>query len=71
MTLDFGNEVRWIPVKTAAKMLGVSKQMVHKLINNDVLRSVVSDGTTLVSTASIHTRITTLTKKVGRKNHVG
>ena len=60
LSIGMGNEVRWVPVATAAKILKVSRQRVHKLIQVQKLRSVVIDGTTLVALESIRQRVSDL-----------
>lgn len=49
-------EVKWLPVQTAAKMLGVSMTRVYQLIGAGVLLSIKVDSTVLVSQRSIETR---------------
>jgi hypothetical protein len=50
------SEVRWVPVATAMRALGVSKQMVHKLIKYRQLIAQVLDGTVLIKLSSINDR---------------
>ena len=47
----------WIPAKTAAKMLEVSRQRVYKLIQEGKLGSVTMDGVFFVSRATVESRI--------------
>lgn len=49
-------EVKWIPVRTAAKMLRVSMARVYQLIESGVLLSVKVDMTVLVSQRSVEAR---------------
>lgn len=63
MVLDFGNEVKWIPVSSTARALKVSKQRVYKLVKNGVLRSVLMDGNRLISLRSVNDLITLRAKK--------
>ena len=49
-------EVNWVPVKTAAAMLGVSRQRVCDLCRRQKLQSRRLDGTMLVSVGSVRDR---------------
>lgn len=49
--------INWVPVKTAAKRLGVSRQRVHQLMKTGALRSCQMDGVHLVSMQSVECRI--------------
>jgi len=51
------SEVKWIPVRTAAKMLGCSRQRVWKLCHEGALSSMVMDSTRLVSRRSVEDRL--------------
>lgn len=46
-------DVRWIPVRTAAQMLGVSRVRVYQMIGEQVLASIKVDCTVLVSRRSV------------------
>jgi len=56
-TSSFEVEVKWVPVSTAAKLLGVSKQRVHELTASGALARVDMDGTVLVGRRSIESRL--------------
>lgn len=45
--------VRWIPTATVARMLGVSRQRVHRLVTLGRLRSVTLDGRIMVFRDSV------------------
>jgi excisionase family DNA binding protein len=47
----------WIPVKTAAKMLKVSRQRVYELIKDGGLAWCKMDSTVLVSRSSVEARV--------------
>lgn len=47
----------WIPVKTAARMLGVSRQRVYELIRQGGLAWCKMDNTVLVGRSSVEERI--------------
>jgi hypothetical protein len=48
--------MNWVPVRSAATLLGVSKQRVHQLIESGALSSRKMDGTVLVSLQSVSKR---------------
>jgi hypothetical protein len=50
-------ELKWIPVRSAAKMLGCSRQRVAKLCKTCQLVSMNVDGTVLVSAESVRQRV--------------
>lgn len=50
---DVSLEVKWIPVRSAAKMLKVSRQRVNKMAKIGQLRSVMMDGNRLVSLRAV------------------
>jgi len=47
----------WIPVRTASKMLGVSRQRIYELIKLGGLAWCKMDGTVLVGRNSVETRM--------------
>jgi hypothetical protein len=49
--------VQWIPVRTAAALLAVSRQRVARLCKFGQLESILIDGTRLVSHQSVMERI--------------
>lgn len=49
-------EVKWLPVRTVAKRLGVSMARVYQLIEAGDLCSIKVDLTTLVSCRSVESR---------------
>jgi excisionase family DNA binding protein len=49
-------DVKWVPVRTAAKMLGVSMKRVYQLIESGTLSSMKVDCTVLVSVRSVESR---------------
>lgn len=51
------SKFNWIPARSAAKMLGISRQRVYQLINEGKLAAAVLDGTYFVSRATVETRI--------------
>lgn len=53
----YDGDVKWIPVRSAAKLLGVSRQRVSRLCREGSLVSVLYDGTRLVSQKSVEVRI--------------
>jgi hypothetical protein len=52
----FDGDVRWLPVRTAAKTLGVSMTRVYQLIEDGILVSIKVDKTVLVSARSCNAR---------------
>lgn len=52
----YDGDVKWVPVRTAAKQLGVSMARVYQLIKDGSLVSVKSDMTVLVSMRSCSAR---------------
>lgn len=50
-------EIRWIPVRAAAKMLGVSRQRCAKLCRIGSLVSQQVDSTVLVEIESVRARV--------------
>jgi hypothetical protein len=59
-------ELKWIPVRTAAHRLGVSRQRVHKLIKFGIIEAVSIDGTVLVSARAVEARIVALGRLAGK-----
>ena len=55
--------VAWVPVRTAAHMLGVSRQRVYQLLDDGKLMGRDIDGTILVSQRSIEGRIALLERE--------
>lgn len=55
-------DVKWVPVRTAAKMLGVTMARVYQLLEIGELTSMKLDLTTLVGLRSIEAR-----KMMGRR----
>lgn len=49
--------IGWVPVGTARKLLGVSRQRVYALISEGKLTARDMDGTVLVSHQSVRSRI--------------
>lgn len=56
------SEVKWIPVRAAAKMLKCSRQRVHSLCRRGVLRSELIECTMLVSLRSVSERVELLSR---------
>ena len=56
----YDGDVKWVPVRTAAKFLGVSMARVYQLITAGDLTSMKVDCTTLVSLKSCNARQLTL-----------
>lgn len=48
---------QWVPTATAMRMLKVTKQRVYQLRKAGLVRSVVIDGTIMISLQSIEERI--------------
>lgn len=65
---DIGEGIKWIPVKTVARCLKVSRQMVYKLIKQSKLKSRELDGNILVSLQSLNELIVLRAAKKGKKN---
>ena len=63
-SLAYDGEIKWIPVRAAAKMLSVSRQRVAKLCKTGALVSVVMESTRLVSQRSVANRMVSLGKGV-------
>jgi hypothetical protein len=55
---------QWVPVRTAIRVLGLSKQRVYQLIHEGKLTSKELDGTKLVSVRSIEDRAKLMKRKV-------
>ena len=53
---DF-SRMNWVPVRTTARMLGVSRQRVYQLCNEGKLALITLDGTFFISRSSIELRI--------------
>ena len=49
-------DVKWVPVRTAAKLLRVSMKRVYQLIEQGTLTSMKVDCTVLVSMRSVESR---------------
>ena len=52
----YDGEVKWIPVRAAARMLGVSRQQINKLRRTGKLVTLKYDSTVLVSLRSVEIR---------------
>jgi hypothetical protein len=52
----------WVPISTAAKLLGVSRQRIYQLIGQSKLGSRKVDCTVLVSAVSIEQRMRSMEK---------
>ena len=61
MSSDF-QRFNWIPARTAARMLGVSRQRVYQLIADGKIGSVTLDGVFFVSRSTVESRIIWLRK---------
>jgi len=59
------SEVKWIPVRAAARMLKCSRQRVSRLCRTGVLRSVQVESTRLVSLRSVADRVESMAKGGG------
>lgn len=55
--VETGEELVWVVVSTAARMLKVSRQRVYQLCRAGELRSRVYDGRRYVATASVGDRL--------------
>jgi excisionase family DNA binding protein len=53
----------WVPISTAAKVLGVSRQRVYQLIDEEKVGARKVDGTVLVSAVSLEQRMRSLAKE--------
>jgi len=51
--MSYDGDVKWIPVSSAAKLMGVSTARVRQLIRASFLTSVKMDSTVLVSSRSV------------------
>jgi len=60
----YDGDIKWIPVRAAAKMLGVSRQRVAHLCKIGLLVSVIYESTRLVSLRSVEVRKAGLRKEV-------
>ena len=58
--MSYDGDVKWIPVRTAAKLLKVTMARIYQLIESGELVSVKSDMTVLVSLKSCNARQMTL-----------
>jgi hypothetical protein len=58
--MRYDGEVKWVPVRTAAKTLGVSMARVYQLIKTGELSSMKVDMTILVSIKSCDARQLTM-----------
>lgn len=54
--MRYDGDVKWVPVRTASKMLGVSMARVYQLIKAGELSSIKQDLTVLVSVRSCDAR---------------
>jgi hypothetical protein len=52
----YDGDVKWVPVRTASKMLGVSMARIYQLIEKGELTSMKVDLTVLVSIRSCNAR---------------
>jgi hypothetical protein len=57
----------WVPVSTARRLLGVSRQRVYQLVELGRLASMEMDGTVLIGAASIRTRLSEAEGRVSRE----
>lgn len=55
--------IDWIPVRSAAKTLDVSRQRIYNLCNEGKLVSIKIEGVLLVSVASVNDRAIKLLRK--------
>ena len=60
----YDGDVKWIPVRAAAKMLGVSRQRIQRLCKTDQLVSIVIESTRLVSLRTVEMRKSNMGKAV-------
>jgi hypothetical protein len=56
--------IQWVPVGTARRILGVSRQRVYELIAAGKLSSYVLDGVILVSQESIQARVDAMQRRL-------
>jgi hypothetical protein len=56
MMMPYDGDVKWVPVRTAASMLGVSMCRVYQLVEAGELLSIKVDNTVLVSQRSCYAR---------------
>jgi len=54
--MRYDGDVKWLPVRSAAAMLGVSMTRVYQLVENGTLLSIKVDCTVLVSQRSVYAR---------------
>jgi hypothetical protein len=57
--------IRWVPVRTVAKALKVSRQRVYTLVHDGALVSVMQDGCRLISLRSLNDLIEARAKRKG------
>jgi translation elongation factor EF-1alpha len=62
--MPYDGDVRWVPVRTAAKMLQVSMTRVYQLIERGDLLSIKVDSTVLVSGRSVEARTSAMEGRV-------
>lgn len=55
--------IDWIPVRSAAKGLKISRQRIYQLANNGKLVSIRVEGIVLISAASMHDRLIKMVRK--------
>lgn len=60
----YDGDIKWIPVRAAAKMLRVSRQRIAQLCNRGFLNSLVYESTRLVSLRSVEARMQMQKKEV-------
>jgi hypothetical protein len=63
-SMPYDGDVRWLPVRTAAKMLQVSMTRVYQLIERGDLLSIKVDSTVLVSGRSVEARTSAMEGRV-------
>ena len=59
-------ELFWIPVSSAARLLGVSKSRVYQMIEEGKLSAQTVDSTTLVDSSSVDVQISRRGREVKR-----
>jgi len=57
ISAGYDGDVKWIPVRAAARILGVSRQRVSRLCRTGQLVSVVMESTRLVSLRTVESRL--------------
>jgi excisionase family DNA binding protein len=62
-TSNSSDDLRWIPVREAAHMLGISRQRVYQLIHEGQVRSVRVGCTYMVLKRSVEARIAMLERE--------